>query len=598
MQSIMVQLVFAFVGVRVPYFMPAVPGAPVAPLSARGASTNTSPRRTSTAAPNVFTVQELLSRLEKVAEPAVQPAAAQDAAPAAADAASPPSSPAAPPPMHRSPLLELFDYASLSPLDGTAVLCNEQVLLVLCTVPTTTRLVEALQLEWLEVYSGAHRPNRPASAIAAAAHDGDLAVCTTEEKLRNVVHALRALSQPVAMHLQLLSDELAARETALAAQKEEMARLRPLTAASVGGGGGGDSGASSSAAERATSLPLLEELEPGLALDPTSSAGDAVHTKELKVPLALCEVRVLAVDALLQRAAKHHRKLMDLAERERGTESAFRDGGVSRALAEYLERGEQDRAVADSIIAAHQVEMTRQLKAVRHLVAYITQVRGLVSKAKYNMGAVALVLSRLSLAGLRPRLLEEAEALLHRRVILRRAARRQLLLLQETECVELRDDLEAFSQRKEVQKALPDKVRWYLRAPLPDLQPAEDPVATRLDHALIDRDEDEAQELVESTRLPNPIESTNPAENAQHIVTTLLPVAKLSQRLASAHASVERYKIRVQELEERLSRYETTAGTSSPPLPGSVAAKVPSTECTMEGAFSDDDGDIETEQES
>ncbi|KAG5489653.1 hypothetical protein GH5_00531 [Leishmania sp. Ghana 2012 LV757] len=604
MNGITVQLVFAFVGTRVPYFMPETTTTASSPVhspfgnappvsfnaaiqsSVRADSTKTSPNMAPCPPPNLFTAQGLLNRLAKSLEPPPYTVATSESA--TIESAS--SSPTVPPPSHKPPVFELFDYASLDPLESTAVLYDEQVLLVLCDIATTAQLVEALQLKWLEVYSGAHHPhhhNRPAPTLALAPTT-DMAVCTTEEKLRNVAHAQQALCKPVALHLSLLKKELVSREVTLAALKEQLSQLRSFASASnstvaSSAEGGGDCASSPTLPDRVASFPLLMELEPSLASEPAPCAADAVHLQKVEAPLALCEARVRAVETLMQRAAKHHTKLLELTAGERATEEAFESGEVSRACAEYLERAEQDRSTAEAIIAGYQVEMSRQLKVVRQLVAYTTQVRRLVSKAKYDMSVVDLILSRLLLTGLRPRLMEEAEALLCRRVILRRAARRQMLLLQETEFVDLHQDLEAFSQRTEVQKVLPEKVRWYLRAPLPSLMPEEDPVATLLDHALIDRDKDEAQELVEKTRVLYTADPSDPAKNALRITEALLPVERLARRLEEARASAAQYKSRMEELEEKLKVYEVAGALSSPQLQDSVV-KSPSTESPGEGA--------------
>lgn len=597
MSGITVQLVFAFVGTRVPYFMPESTTAANSPARSpfgnassvsfntaaqgtlRADSARTSPHLAPCIPANVFTAQGLLSHLAKALEPSLHAAATPEAT--TTDSAS--LSPTVPLLFHKPPVFELFDYASLDPLEGSAVLHDEQVLLVLCDIATTAQLVEALQLEWLEVYSGAHHPHHHSSSTSTLqpAHTTDMAVCTTEEKLRNVAHAQQALCKPVGLHLSLLRRELLARGATLAAQKEQLGQMRSCTAAGTGiaassTASGSDGVSTPMLSGRAASFPLLVELEPSLASEPALRATDATHLQKLEAPLALCEARVRAIESLMQRAEKHHTKLLELAASESATEEVFQSGNVSRACAEYLERTEQDRSAAEAIIADYQVEMTRQLKVVRQLVAYITQVRRLVSKAKYEMGVVELILSRLSLTSLRPRLMEEAEALLRRRVIVRRAARRQMLLLQETEFVELQQDLESFSQRMEVQKVLPEKVRWYLRAPLPSLLPEEDPVATLLDHALIDREEDEAQELVEKTRVYT-ADSSDPATNALQITKALLPVERLARRLEEARASAAQYKSRVEELEERLKMYETAEALSPPPLQESVV-KSPSTE--------------------
>ncbi|CAC9552180.1 conserved hypothetical protein [Leishmania infantum JPCM5] len=610
MSGITVQLVFAFVGTRVPYFMLESATAASSPARSpfgnaslvsfnaaaqptlRADSARTSPHLTPCIPTNLFTAQGLLSHLAKALEPSLHAAAAPEAA--TTESAS--LSPTVPLPFHKPPVFELFDYASLDPLEGSAALHDEQVLLVLCDIATTAQLVEALQLEWLEVYSGAHHPHHRSCSASTLepAHTTDMAVCTTEEKLRNVAHAQQALCKPVGLHLSLLSKELLSREATLTAQKEQLAQMRSCAAAGTAPAAapataiGGDGVSTPMLYGRAASFPLLVELEPSLASEPALSATDATHLQKLEAPLALCEARVRAVESLMQRAAKHHAKLLELAASERATEEAFQSGNVSRACAEYLERTEQDRSAAEAIIADYQVEMTRQVKVVRQLVAYITQVRRLVSKAKYEMGVVELILSRLSLTSLRPRLMEEAEALLRRRVILRRAARRQMLLLQETEFVELQQDLESFSQRMEVQKVLPEKVRWYLRAPLPSLMPEEDPVATLLDHALIDREEDEAQELVEKTRV-HMTDSLDPAKNALQITEALLPVERLARRLEEARASAAQYKSRVEELEERLKMYETAEALSPPPLQDSVVKSL-STERPAEGGGSFEEG--------
>ncbi|KAG5464335.1 hypothetical protein LSCM1_00517 [Leishmania martiniquensis] len=604
MSGITVQLVFAFVGTRVPYFMPETTTTASSPVgspfgnvppvsfntaiqsSVRADSTKTSPNLAPYAPPNLFTAQGLLSRLAKSLELPTHTAATCEFA--TIESAS--SSPTVPPPSHKPPTFELFDYASLDPLESTAVLCDEQVLLVLCDMTTTAQLVEALQLKWLEVYSGAHYPhhhNRPAPPLALAPTT-EMAVCTTEEKLRNVAHAQHALCKPVALHLSLLKKELVSREATLAALKEQLSQLRSVAAAGCSAsaaptGDESDSGSSPMLPGRAASFSLLTELEPSLASEPAQSAAEAVHLQKVEAPLALCEARVRAVETLMHRAAKHHAKLLELAAGERATEEAFGSGEVSRACAEYLERAEQDRCTAEAIITHYQVEMTRQLKVVRQLVAYTTQVRRLVSKAKYDMGVVDLILSRLLLTGLRPRLMEEAESLLRRRVILRRAARRQMLLLQETEFVDLQHDLESFSQRTEVQKVLPEKVRWYLRAPLPSLMPEEDPVATLLDHALIDREEDEAQELLEKTRILYTTDYSDPAKNALQITEALFPVQRLVRRLEEARASAIQYKSRMEELEEKLKRYEAAEALSPGELQES-AVKSTSTGSPGEGA--------------
>ncbi|CAG9584034.1 conserved hypothetical protein [Leishmania major strain Friedlin] len=609
MSGITVQLVFAFVGTRVPYFMPESATAASSPARSpfgnassvsfnaaaqptlRADSARTSPRLTPCIPTNLFTAHGLLSHLAKALEPSLHAAANPEAA--TAESAS--LSPTAPLPFHKPPVFELFDYASLDPLEGSAALRDEQVLLVLCDIATTAQLVEALQLEWLEVYSGVHHPHHRSCSASTPepAHTTDMAVCTTEEKLRNVAHAQQALCKPVGLHLSLLRKELLSREATLAAQKEQLAQMRSCTTegtapAAPATASGSDGLSTPMLSGRAASFPLLVELEPSLSSEPAPSATDATHLQKLEAPLALCEARVRAVESLMQRAAKHHTKLLGLAASERATEEAFQRGNVSRACAEYLEHTEQDRSAAEAIIADYQVEMTRQVKVVRQLIAYITQVRKLASKAKYEMGVVELILSRLSLTSLRPRLMKEAEALLRRRVILRRAARRQMLLLQETEFVKLQQDLESFSQRMEVQKVLPEKVRWYLRAPLPSLMPEEDPVATLLDHALIDREEDEAQELVEKTRVYT-ADSSDPEKNALQITEALLPVERLARRLEEARASAAQYKSRVEELEERLKLYETAEALSPPPLQDS-AVKSPSTERPAEGGGSFEEG--------
>ncbi|CAJ1038466.1 hypothetical protein Q4I30_008234 [Leishmania utingensis] len=589
MSGITVQLVFAFIGTRVPYFIPEATTAASsparspfgnapsvsfnapAPSSLRADSTGTSPSLPCILT-NQFTAHRLLSRLAKSLEPSLQATATAEDATTEFTRPSPTFSS----PFHKPPTFELFDYASLNPLEDKAVLHDEQVLLVLCDTATTTQLVEVLQLEWLEVYSGVHHPHHHSrsSSTLALPHKTDMAVCTTEEKLRNVVHAQQALCKPVALHLSLLAKELASREATLATQKEQLSQLRSSITAVVATAGsftrsGSDYASSQMSPDRAASFPLLAELEPSLALELARSTTDSAHLQKVEAPLAFCDARLRAVETLLQRAAKHRVKLLELAAGERATEEAFESGPVSRACAEYLERAEQDRSAAEAIITDYQVEMTRQLKVVRQLITYITQVRRLLSKAKHDMGVVELILSRLSLTGLRPRLMEEAEALLCRRVILRRAARRQMLLLQETEFVGLQQDLETFSQRTEVQKVLPEKVRWYLRAPLPTLLPEEDPVATLLDHALIDREEDEAQELVEKTRVCT-ADSSDPAKNALQISKVLLPVERLTRSLEEARASVAQYKSRVEELEEKLKMYEAADALSSSLLQDSV----------------------------
>ncbi|GET93584.1 hypothetical protein, conserved [Leishmania tarentolae] len=609
MNGITVQLVFALVGTRVPYFMleSTTPSSSLVRLSfgntssvsfnaasqptLRADSARTSPHLTPCIPSSVFTAQGLLSHLAKALEPSAHVATTAEAA--ATECTS--LSPTAPLPFHKPPVIELFDYATLDPLESTAALRDEQVLLVLCDIHTTAQLVEALQLEWLEVYSGAHHPHSHSCSISTLepVHKTDMAVCTTEEKLRNVAHAQQALRKPVGLHLALLRKELRLRESTLTAQKEKLSQMRACTTAttvtaSPSMASRKDSVSAPALPGRTGSFPLLVELEPSLTSEPSLSATDVTHLQKLEASLVFCEARVRSVDSLMQRAAKHHSKLLELVSSEHEIQEAFQSGSVSRSCAEYLERTEQDRSAAEAIIADYQVEMTRQLKVVRQLVAYITQVRRLVNKAKYEMEVVDLILSRLSLTNLRPQLMEEAEALLRRRVILRRAARRQMLLLQETEFIELQQDLESFAKRTEVQKVLPEKVRWYLRAPFPSLMPEEDPVATLLDHALIDREEDEAQELVEKTRVYTP-DSSDPKQNALQITQALLPLEKLARRLEEARATTAQYQNRVKELEARLKLYETAEELSPPPLHNGVADSPP-TEGPAEAGESFEEG--------
>lgn len=605
MSGITVQLVFALVGTRVPYHMcePTTVNATGSPLrspynvtiatstsfsaaaqsSLRTHSANSSPSLGPSACEAAFTAQQLLTRLAEIAEPLqeIRQPSPDDAVAAAASSPALPSASAT----HKAPLLELLDYETMAPLESTAALHDEMVLLVLCDPQTSVELVEALQLEWLEAYSGAHRPHltsRPSASFTPASAT-EMAVCTTEERLRNVAHARLALCKPAPLHMRLLEKEAAECTMTLASQVDHLHSLKlsaeavpsadaatPLTTPPGTEGSSAVHGTTTlGVAER---FPLLVELEPSLASE-LASDSDSAHAASNEGSLLMCETQLSAKQTLVCRITKQLAKLTQLAAAEEEKERAFAASGDAQALQAYVEGTEQDRNAAEEIVKVFQAEMMRQLKSVRLLVAHVTHLRNVVKKTRREMGAIDLVLTRLAMTLLRPRLLEQAEALLRRRVILRRAARRQLLLLQETEYGDLQRDLSDFSQLREVQQVLPPKVRWYLRAPLPSLHPVEDVVATLLDHALIDRDVDAAQELVERTRvaLPPHVASSlstelDAAQTAQEITDALLPVERLVRRAEKAEADAAAYKVRVEELEQRVREYEAGKDASSKSL--------------------------------
>ncbi|KPA81551.1 hypothetical protein ABB37_03895 [Leptomonas pyrrhocoris] len=600
MSDITVQLIFAFVGTRVPYHLcepvtaaAAVTGSPLrspfgnattsstsfnatAQSSLRVQSVNSSPNLVPSAPRTHFTAQQLLTRLAAIAKPlphATPQPAADDASaqPSCEESITPPSSAVT----HKAPLLELFDYTTMSPLDGAAVLLDEDVLLVLCDADTSVVLVEALQLEWLEAYSGTHRPHqltRPLTPFTPTSAT-EMAVCTTEERLRNVAHARLALCKPLPLHRQLLEREFAECMTALANQRKHLQQLKSssdsfpslnTTTVAAAGGAVESTVLSASTSGMAERFPLLTELEPSLT-SLLASDGDGAHGVSIDNSPLMCDTQLAAKETLLIRIAKQLTKLLQLVAEEEDHENSFAAGEHTQALQAFLASAEQDRDTAEAIVKTYQAEMTRQLKCVRFLVAHVTHLRNIVKNTRREIGAIELVLNRLSMILERPRLLEQAEALLRRRVILRRAARRQLLLLQETEYGDLQRDLNEFSHLREVQKVLPPKVRWYLRAPLPSLHPVEDVVATLLDHALIDRDVDEAQELVERTRFAPPLapSSTNAGQTPQQINDALLPVERLLRRAEKAEAEAAAYKTRVAELELRVKEYESVKDASS-----------------------------------
>jgi hypothetical protein len=616
MSGITVQLIFAFVGTRVPYHMceSAGSGLPVSPLrssfhnmaaatsfstiaqsSLRVQSANSPLSLGPAAQPRAqYTTQQLLTRLAAIV--ALSQRAHQTSSEQHTTAAHPssndvePSSPlpSAPPSggvaAHKAPLLELFDYDTMTPLDNTVLLKDADVLLVLCDPPTSVELVEALQLEWLEAYSGTHRPQQSSRPFASStlSNATDMAVCTTEERLHNVARARFALCRPVPLHMQLLEKELSDCTATLAGQVEHLQSLKAA-------GGARREGAAegfvfgATASEVAERFPLLVELEPSLASVLVSDTGNTCSTNN-EGSLLVCERQLSSKEVLVTRMTKQLEKLKELAREEEEKENSFAAGDHAQALQSYVDGAEQDRALAEEIMRSFQAEMMRQLGNVRFLVAHITHLRNNVKKARREMVAVEMVLTRFSSTLQLPQVLEEAEALLRRRVVLRRAARRQLLLLQETEYVDLQRDLRDFTQRREVQKALPPKVRWYLHAPLPSLQPVDDAVATLLDHALIDRDVDEAQELVERTSVVALHDATQTStaslqllsdvgQAAEVIAQTLLPVERLVQRAKAAEAEAAALRIRVAELEHKVQEYEGAQKEASPKLPGAVVSR-------------------------
>lgn len=393
-----------------------------------------------------------------------------------------------------------------------------------------------------------------------------MAVCTTEERLRNVAHAQMALCKPVPLHMKLLEQEFTTLANTLTALAGHLQELKAADASEVQRDGVAEAAESgvfrTTASGVAERFPLLVDLEPSLASVLTADT-ESAHGANSEVSLHMCAQQLSVKEALLARVTKQLAKLKQLAfdEQQRGRD--FSEGEPMQALLAHLQSAEQARDEAEEIVKCFQAEMARQLKSVRFIVAHITHLRSIVKKAAREVGAIELVLTGLSMQLQRPQLLERAEALLRRRVVLRRAARRQLLLLQETEYADLQRDLHAFNQLSEVQKVLPAKVRWYLRAPLPSLQPAEDVVATLLDQALIDREVDAAQELVERTTIATPHLSIDAAEATQQLTDALLPVERLVRRAESAEAEAAACKARIAELEAKVKELEATKEASS-----------------------------------
>ncbi|KPI88986.1 hypothetical protein ABL78_1870 [Leptomonas seymouri] len=591
---ITVQLVFAFVGTRVPYQLCESPaGVGCSPTPSPFGSTTMSNSFSATAQSSLrvqsanssaslgpsapkfhFTAQQLFTRLAAIAESLQCTRQSPPSEAPAQPSSGEPTSPSSAAVMHKTPLLEFFNYETLSPLDGTAVLADEDVLLVWCDAQISVELVEALQLEWLEAYSGIHKPHHAARPLTTFTPTSatEMAVCTTEERLRNVAHARLALCKTVPLHMHLLEEEFAECKAALAKQRKHLLDLKlsadtfasfNATASTTDEGAAASAVFSASTAGVADRFPLLAELEPSLT---STLSPDAVnfHSTSNESSLLMCGSQLASKQTVVMRISKQLSKLQQLSLEEEEKQKRFATGEHARALQLFLGSAEQDRGTAEAIVQRYQAEMLRQLKCVRFLVAHVTLLRNLVKKARREMAAIDLVLNRLSSSLELPRLLEQAEVLLRRRVVLRRAARRMQLLLQETEYSNLQRDLHDFSQRREVQDVLSPKVWWYLRAPLPSILPAEDVVATLLDHALIDRNVDEAQELVERIRCVSlhTASSTDAAQSMHGITDSLLPVERLLRRAEEAEAKAAAYKAQVEELELKVREYEAAKEAS------------------------------------
>lgn len=475
-------------------------------------------------------------------------------------------------PLAKVPPFEIFSFTGLTPLDAAAPLQDGDVLLVFCSIDAAASLTEALQLRWLERHSAAYVSH---GALSDEKADGELLVCTLEEKLSNVQKAYTALGNPLEMHRQL-----AEKEWVDVVAKARACRGHIETTRGAVSPTDGEKSFSSTSSRSRDGLPLLMELDETV-LSYMTPDDETMSLQTVSMSLELCESRLSAVDQILKLAKRHDEVVAQRLHAEKEKEAAFAqvvqklaagsdDGSFNGGDSIPPPVGDTGRLRAQATIAAFQTEMVRRLADVRTTIAFITKERNLISKAQREIAVVNLITDRVVLMQMRPLILSKAEALLRRRVILQRAVRRQLRLLQETEYPALQHDLQSFLRAKEVQIVLPEKVRLCLHTPLSVLQPAEDPVASRLDHALIDCDEDEVELLLHrikqnalstdaevSPAKTNP--TTSPAASAESATQRIAELEALLAKREEELTAAQRY---VEELEAELHTSEVGKGVA------------------------------------
>ncbi|KAH9578039.1 hypothetical protein LSM04_003284 [Trypanosoma melophagium] len=377
--------------------------------------------------------------------------------------------------------LELFDYDSLQPLYPNEVVGDGQKLLLFAQPALSESISEQLL-------------NRPRAAVEGIQGNAT----EDEERWQNLRQAILALQVPLRLHQQIMEREMEACAELLESTAEQFGLSKDNIHAAL---------------ERAGSIKLFYR--------PDTLATDLVDKRHLNIALQQGEVKLREAAKSLESARAMAPTVMEAIKAETQVVS---DLEKLPAWQSYTTAA-ADKNDEPPIIQLMQ-EVVRKVQVVRGIISDIAVITKRQQKCRHYCAAIVdHVIQHHKRLVLLPDGIEAARAVLHRRIVLRRAARRLLVPL-EAEHRATEATIHQFAEKWG--QWLPESLFKAVASPLPPLYPQDDAIAQEMDSLFVDLQEDATEELLAA------IGTASSSENMEQYM--------LKQRLAEVERELQRCK--------------------------------------------------------
>ncbi|ORC90420.1 uncharacterized protein TM35_000082180 [Trypanosoma theileri] len=345
--------------------------------------------------------------------------------------------------------VELFDYNSLQPLYPNDIVEDRQKLLLFAPPAFSELISEQLS----------HRC-RPAEGESQGTSIED------EERWQNLRQAISALQVPLTLHQQIMEREMEACAELLTNTEEQFVLSKENIHAAL---------------ERAESIKLFYR--------PDTHATELIDRRHLHIALQQGEVKLKEAAKSLESARAMAPTVVEAIKAEIQVVS---DLEKMPAWQSYTTAA-ADKNDESSIIQLMQ-EVVRKVQVVRTIISDIALITKRQQKCRHYCAAIVdHVIQHHKRLVLLPEGLEAAREVLHRRIILRRAARRLLVPLEaEHRATEM--CIHQFAEKWG--QWLPESLFKAVASPLPPLYPQDDTIAQEMDSLFVDLQEDATEELL------------------------------------------------------------------------------------------------------